>query len=595
VGIQRTSLLAVDRELAANALTSDNLSAYSREYLERLGLARLYQDDPRAALEKMREGLGGPDEHERYLALAELWFAHADKTDDRGEYLAAALCAYEFLFPGATSQATSPFDVRLRFALEIYNRSITSGLAIRESKHGMEIDPTPRTILFPFGTFSLSLPEQEFRYGGYRVTRPVALGDLQIRGLRNRYRRVGIGVPVAGIVEPADGSAGDPWIPPNAKVGVTAFVRFDPPAPKLATGSVHGTLEYYDADETQTITVGSTPVPLATEPSVLLAYRLESSPLWDFEIAGFRRPDFGTDFERNKGLGFLMPYRPGHIPVVFVHGTASSPARWAEMANELQGDPRITTHYQLWFFIYNTGNPVLLSASKLRDALQTAVRTLDPQGKDPALQQMVIIGHSQGGLLTKAMVVSSGSKFWDAVSSEPFDKVAFSAETRALLQRGLFFEPLPFVKEVVFISTPHRGSYLAENWLGMLARRFASAPLTLTRASLELATLQENDARVFRGGRFKLPTSIDNMDWSNPALRTLESLPIAPGVHAHSIIPVLEPPIETGEDGVVKYSSAHIEPVDSELVILGSGHSAQGTPEAIEEVRRILYEHAGIH
>jgi len=58
---------------------------------------------------------------------------------------------------------------------------------------------------------------------------------------------------------------------------------------------------------------------------------------------------------------------------------------------------------------------------------------------------------------------------------------------------------------------------------------------------------------------------------------------------------VLEPPIVTGEDGVVKYESAHIEPVDSELVVLGSGHSTQATPQAIEEVRRILYEHAGIH
>jgi hypothetical protein len=206
---------------------------------------------------------------------------------------------------------------------------------------------------------------------------------------------------------------------------------------------------------------------------------------------------------------------------------------------------------------------------------------------------MVVVGHSQGGLLTKAMVVSSGDAFWNAWSDEKFENVQFSPETRALLKRGMFFEPLPFVTRVIFIATPHRGSFLAENWLGMLARKLVNAPASLTKSSLEMATLSA-DPHVFRR-RFQLPTSIDNMDWSNPGLRTLESLPIAPGVRANSIIPVKSEPIETGDDGVVKYQSAHIEPVESQLVVLGSGHSTQANPETIEEVRRILYEHAAIH
>jgi len=51
---------------------------------------------------------------------------------------------------------------------------------------------------------------------------------------------------------------------------------------------------------------------------------------------------------------------------------------------------------------------------------------------------------------------------------------------------------------------------------------------------------------------------------------------------------------EGGNDGVVEYKSAHIDGVESELIVR-SGHSTQGTPQTIEEVRRILYEHAGIH
>jgi pimeloyl-ACP methyl ester carboxylesterase len=593
IGIRRVSLSEVDRVLGENALTGERPSVLSRQVLVRLGLSTLYQHDPRAALEKLRAGLGGPDAHERLMALAELWFANARKSDDRGEYLAAAVCAYAYLFP-ATPPSTppSPYDWRNQLLLEIYDRGITKGLALALSRYGTELDPTPRQIQMPFGTFALDVPEQEFHYGGYRIVHPVALGDLEIRGLRNRYRRPGAGVALAASIEPATSNT-DPWVLPRSKVPVTAFVRLDDLAPDLARA--HGTLELYDSNETQTITVAAATVPLASDPSTALAYTLEGAPVWDFELAGFRRSDlrlaqFG---ETTHGLGFLNPYRPGRIPVVFVHGTLSSPARWAEMANELLGDPRIAARFQLWFFVYNSGTPALVSAAELRAALRQAEHDLDPEGNDPALRQMVIVGHSQGGLLAKAMAVSSGDAFWTEWSDEKFEDVKFSPETRALLESAIYFDPLPFVTRVIFIATPHRGSFLAESWVGMLARKLVNAPASLAKSSYELATLS-NDPHLFHW-RFHIETSIDNMDWSNPGLRVLSSLPIAPGVRANSIIPVESAPIATGDDGVVRYQSAHIEPVESELVVLGSDHSTQANPETIEEVRRILYEHAGIH
>ncbi len=84
----------------------------------------------------------------------------------------------------------------------------------------------------------------------------------------------------------------------------------------------------------------------------------------------------------------LHPYHPNMIPVVFVHGTASSPARWAEMANELLGDPKIASHYQLWFFVYNSGNPIALSTMRLRESLSAVVKDVDPADRDSALRQM---------------------------------------------------------------------------------------------------------------------------------------------------------------------------------------------------------------
>jgi len=72
----------------------------------------------------------------------------------------------------------------------------------------------------------------------------------------------------------------------------------------------------------------------------------------------------------------------------------------------------------------------------------------------------------------------------------------------------------------------------------------------------------------------------------------MAATPIARGVHANSIIAIAgNGPVESGNDRVVAYSSAHLEGVDSEYIVR-STHSVQSNPYAIEEVRRILLLHA---
>jgi hypothetical protein len=79
---------------------------------------------------------------------------------------------------------------------------------------------------------------------------------------------------------------------------------------------------------------------------------------------------------------------------------------------------------------------------------------------------------------------------------------------------------------------------------------------------------------------------------NNPILQTMSTTPIAPGVHAHSIIAVAgNGPVEGSNDGVVEYSSSHLDGVDSEYIVRSS-YSTQSNPYTIEEVRRILLLHA---
>ena len=162
-------------------------------------------------------------------------------------------------------------------------------------------------------------------------------------------------------------------------------------------------------------------------------------------------------------------------------------------------------------------------------------------------------------------------------------------DSRALLKRSLFFEPLPFVRRVIFIATPHGGSQLADRRFASWVSRLVKMPVTLTTLTVEIA--RHGSDQIFLQPLQRLPTSLDNMASRNPFLRTLSQLQIAPGVTTHSIIAVRGGPNPDGGDGVVLFRSAQLEGVESELVV-DDGHSVHTNPQAIQEVRRILLEHA---
>lgn len=585
IGVRTLRPEAANRSLTANVLNTGEPSSSAREFLYRENLATVYEKTPTAALSDLHAGLGGRDDEDRLFALSELSYDHAIHSGDRRWFVASALYAWTFLFEEKPDQRVSRYDPRVRVAMDLYNRSVAEGLA---SKSGSTIDVSDHVESLPFGAVTVDVAPNDLLYGGYQLGNFTSLAGLETRGLRNRYRTRGIGAPMAAAVIRTGDARVDKWIGPRAKVSLTALLRFADPRAALAGKETRAQLEFHDADESSSVDISGESVPLESENTAALAYRLQGSPLWDFEIAGFRRGDLTLAGEDRDNLYMLHPYHPGRIPVVFVHGTASSPARWAEMSNELMNDPGLRNRYQFWYFLYNTGNPVAYSASRLRRAIRNAVADIDPEGKDPALRRMVVIGHSQGGLLTKLMAVDSGDRFWRNVSDKPFEQTDLSPKTRELFRETLFFGPVPGVKRVVFIATPHHGAMAAGGFFGNIARRLVSLPGNLLGASVDILKLQA-------AGAFKrvvtMPTSIDNMTSTNPFLMTLVEMPVAPGIHAHSIIPVNgKGPPDNLNDTVVAYQSAHVTPVDSELVVR-SKHSTQATPATIEEVRRILYLH----
>ena len=374
---------------------------------------------------------------------------------------------------------------------------------------------------------------------------------------------------------------------------MTVFLRLDHVQEGLATGELRGSLEVYSMDAASEIAVEGRQVPLEFEPSAALAYTLDRSPVWDSEIWGFLR---GSFLEGGAVLYTLTPYRLGRVPVVLIHGTASSPARWADLVNELEADPRIASRIQLWLFSYNTGLPLLYSAGLFREMLTKTVTELDPQGADPALRRMVLIGHSQGGLLAKLAVVDSGTKFWDNVERD-------AVRGYQGLRRdpdGPARVPLRHATAVRHARRVRRHAAAGQRRgrppggaLPLARHVGAHAPAEPHPDVTERCSTGSEDPLLRRRLRQGMPRSVDNMSPGNPAIKTLATLPLAPGVTAHSIIAIQGGgSLGEGGDGFVSYRSAHLDEAVSELIVR-SGHSVQGHPEAIEEIRRILLQHLG--
>jgi hypothetical protein len=186
--------------------------------------------------------------------------------------------------------------------------------------------------------------------------------------------------------------------------------------------------------------------------------------------------------------------------------------------------------------------------------------------------------------------VRTEDKIWNSLSDTPLDQMDIDSEGKELIRDWMFIEPLPFVKRVVFISTPHRGSFLAMNWVVNRFRRILSLPVDLIQGAAAFMNIANKLKLPFQlEGR--VPTSLDGMSPRNPVLLSLADIPVEPGVTAHSIIAIDGDDVPPeGDDGVVEYKSAHLEGVASEFIVR-SEHSCQENPLTIEEVRRILLEH----
>lgn len=529
-------------------------------------------------------------------SIAEVAYIGAARLNDGGAidraldlYAASAVNAYFYLFDNNFRNGRNPYDPRFRRACDLYNNSLETALRYLQKQQRLK----------PGGVHSIQSGNQRFDFevatrGTWQEKNFCDLrfvSDFKVQELKNTYRTFGLGVPLIAVYEKQTEDPASRYYPNGMSFPVTAFMRV------VSSNSPDGSevrhrcvIELRDTLSETDILVEGQRVPLEVDLTTTLAHTLDNPMFKQANVAlqGLREPDKSL---AESGLYMLEPYDPAKVPVVMVHGFWSSLVTWMEMFNDLRGSPEIRDNFQFWFYHYPTGGPFWFSGAHMRNELAELRQTLDPQRNAVALDQMVLVGHSMGGLLSKLQVTESGEDYWNLASNRALDQIKGSPTDLANLDYTFHFHANPSVQRVVTIATPFRGSNFSNHATQWLGEKLINLPELLVSTRNRL--LRDNPGAFPQSGLIGITTSVQSLAPECQFLKTLEQKPMASWVKHHNIIGDLSEvaKVADGTDGVVKTESSHAPGATTEIVVSGDHINVHRSPRAILEVRRILLEH----
>lgn len=588
----------IAQRLSLSSFGDAGPSERSSQFLQATGYAD--GEDFLHMLRHCRSQIHGAQRREALHAAAEISYLAAEDTMkcDPGLamelYLDAARFGWDY-----TTRGDGPWNIvdvnndRHRPAAEIYNTSLeqllrlAKGFGTQQIGQTIELPISRRSLQFeiPFPSQWMSADQLgEFEF----------VSDYEMKNLRQRHTTSGLGVPIMvrrrrQTVRPALES----YYEERLSLPVTVVARFDASSSgrrsegHTVDDTIH--VQLFDPRESDGVVVADTLVPLESDLSTPLAWFLTDPKKSLLETLSLLRPDRTQHLE---GLYMITPYDPDRIPVLMVHGLWSSPVTWMEMFNDLQSDPKLREKYQFWFYMYPTGEPLTFAAANLRDRLKEVRRRCDPYGQNRKLDQMVMVGHSMGGLMSYLMTVESEDKLWTALSRIPVSEIQGDPEVHNQIQRVFFFEQDRSIDRIVTIASPFNGSGYANRFTQWLSGSIISLPNTTSRLS-QLIFRQNNQSVWDR--MFAPRTSLDSLNKNSAVIRLVNHTSTPDDVRHHNVVGVSSgQSVSDWTDGVVTLRSASRSDVDSEIRVRASHSAVHRHPDTIAEVRRILLEHLSV-
>ncbi len=368
---------------------------------------------------------------------------------------------------------------------------------------------------------------------GYRIT-----------GLRNRYTRDGIGIPMVARRAPGKSSPLEQYFPSGGYIApITVYLRFASdalsisPDPQSEPERVRVGLA--DTRLAEFVCFGRQTLPVAADFTAPYAVQITR----DHSRAAVRAALFGDSVAGSRlGLTISAPWDPGKIPLILIHGLASSAEAWRGLTNDILGSEELRGRYQIIHYTYATNESFLATATRFRRELAEflAVVKYDPH----VSPKLVLIGHSMGGLLAKSVAVDSGTKLWDTTFSVPVEALHADDAVRRTFEDALLLKPWPSVGLIIFMGTPQHGSDQADGLLGRLSASLLHLSADYVNLTREIGLrdseeLQPDIRSGFTSGRM---TSVASLSPRNPLMRAYGGLPIVAGVPFYSIYRAADSP-----------------------------------------------------
>jgi hypothetical protein len=488
---------------------------------------------------------------------------HAEQAIAEGDNLQRAdpTRAIGFYLSGVESATSelrkNPND---RVALRDYDFALSRVFSIIHDAH---LDPWTRPLHVPApngGQYLLTnraIANRLWRPQDYEL---IPADELDVRGkfVVPRVTREGAGAALVAVRSEQAPQVPLRFAPPRVYTAVTAVALFSGRKCEI---------EFMDPLATETVHFADRTLPSHADFTAPIALGLSREHPEKIGFAAMIDPE---KFAHTARLIQVQPYDAHKIPMV----------------NALWADPVVRRNYQVCVFNYPSGYPFQYSALLLRRELDKFNRTF------PHHRPIVLVGHSMGGIMCRLMITDSGDdKLWRYFFGNPPAETKLSSETKALLKEALIFTPRRDVARIIFISTPHRGSVLAQNWIGRIGSSLIRKSVRVMNVGPEIlqASVVQEDPTVLKLNR--LPNSIDTLSPNDPFVKEMNALPMAKRIPYHSIIGDRgRGDTPNSSDGVVPYWSSHLDGAESEKIV-PSGHGAEHSAQGIAEVLRILHEH----